>query len=241
MSPIELTRVKVAAAALQRRAQTARLSLGVARQRLASLQGLASPDFGALLDQLPEPHPLPSENEVRHRAQSNPLIQEAEVQAKASEASIRTAKANRFPGITVSLGQTQFEDAGQSAWQMGVSVPMPLFDRNQGAAQAAAARVREARAQADAATQGRQGVLGVLYPQVQTMVQQLETFQQSILPWILPLTSTAFSRISACAATTVSQYHKILHPRGRSATRHSDPTAVPPADWQSAWRGHWQG
>lgn len=182
VSPIELMRVEVAAAALQRRAQTARLSLGAARQRLASLQGLASPDFGALPDSLPETHPLPSENEVRQRARSNPWIQEVEARTKASEASLRAAKANRFPGITVSLGQTQFEDAGESAWQMGVSVPLPLFDRNQGATQAAAARVREARAQAAAAGQGLQAELEVLYPQVHTLEQQLTTFRQSVLP-----------------------------------------------------------
>jgi cobalt-zinc-cadmium efflux system outer membrane protein len=182
VSPIELTRVEVAAASLQRREQTAKLSLVAARQRLANLQGLARPDFGALPDNVPATKPLPPEEAARQRVQANPLIKETEARAKASEASLRAARANRFPGITVSVGQTQFEDAGQSAWQMGVSVPLPLFDRNQGATQAAEARLREARAQADVATQGLQGELDVLYPQVQTLGQQLETFQQSVLP-----------------------------------------------------------
>ncbi|MGB4343649.1 MAG: TolC family protein, partial [Moraxellaceae bacterium] len=104
VSPVELTRVEVAAAALQRREQTAKLSLVVARQRLANLQGLARPDFGALPDIVPATKPLPPQEAVHQRLQANPLIKETEARAKASEASLRAAKANRFPGITVSVG-----------------------------------------------------------------------------------------------------------------------------------------
>ena len=182
VSPIELTRVEVAAAALQRRAQIVRLSLGAARQRLANLQGLASPDFGALPDVVPEALPLPTEDDVRQRVPSSLWVHEAEARTKASEASLRAAKAARLSGVTVSVGQTQFERAGESAWQMGVSVPLPLFDRNQGAVQAAEARVRQARAQTETTSQGLRTELEVLYPQVRTLEQQLNTFRQSVLP-----------------------------------------------------------
>lgn len=182
VSPIELTRVEVAMAALQRREQVARLTQITARQRLAALQGLASPDFGALPDGLPPVRPLPPHDRVQQRLQENPRLKEADVLMKSREASLRAARAGRLPGVTLSVGQTDFEEANESAWQVGVSVPLPLFDRKQGEIRAAEARLREARARADAASQSLQAEVEVLYPQVQILEQQLSAFDSSVLP-----------------------------------------------------------
>ena len=192
VSPVELTRSDVAMAALQRRAQMARLALVQARQQLAVLQGLAAPDFGVLPDILPEPRPLPSAQALTEAQKNNPVVKTAEAKRRAREAGLTAAKAGRFPDITLSAGQTRFEEAGESAWQMGVSLPLPLFDRNQGAMQAAQARVREARAQADAAAQGWQAEIDTLYPQVEVLAQQLTDFEKTVLP----ASSEAFSAIS---------------------------------------------
>lgn len=192
VSPVELTRLDVAAAALQRRGQQAAQSLVVARQKLASLQGLSAPDFGALPDQMPPVRPLPSQDVLEQARQANPVVREAEALTRSREAGLQEARAGRFPEITLSVGQTQYEDAGESAWQMGVSVPLPLFDRNQGAAQAAQARLIEARAQAEVVSLELQAELSSLYSQVQMLGLQLTTFEKTVLP----SSEEAFSAIS---------------------------------------------
>lgn len=192
VSPVELTRLDVAAAVLQRRSQQAAQSLVVARQKLASLQGLSAPDFGVLPDQLPAVRLLPSPDVIAQASQANPVLKEAEALTRSREAGLQEARASRFPDITLSVGQTQYEDAGEAAWQMGVSVPLPLFDRSQGATQAAHARLIEARAQADAVSQGLQAELNSLYSQVRMLELQLTTFEKTVLP----SSEEAFSAIS---------------------------------------------
>lgn len=182
VSPVELTRVEVAAAALQRREQRARLTLVAARQKLATLQGLRTPDFGALPEELPPVQPLPPAEALSQALTRNPALKEAEAQTQAREAGLRAARAGRLPSVTLSVGQTQFEDAGESAWQMGIGLPLPLFDRNQGATHAAEARLREAEARQEATAQGLQAELESLYPQVQGLEQQLTAFEKTVLP-----------------------------------------------------------
>lgn len=192
VSPVELVRVDVASAALQRREQLARLSLIAARQRLASVQGLAEPDFGALSAPLPAVTPLPPQAATAQALAANPLQKEADARVRAREGGLRQARAGGFPDVTVSVGQTQFEEAGESAWQMGVSLPLPLFDRNQGARRAAEARLQEARAQAEGAAQTLRAELETLYPQVQALGQQLDTFEKTVLP----ASAEAFSAVN---------------------------------------------
>lgn len=192
VSPVEVMRSDVALAALQRRVQAARLALLQARQHLAALQGLAAPDFGALPDALPASRPLPSPEAVTAAQQNNPLLRAAAAKTRAREGGLKSARAGRFPDITLSAGQTRFEAAGESAWQMGVSFPLPLFDRNQGAMQAAQARLREAQVQQDAAAQGWQAEIDTLYPQVAMLAQQLSDFEKTVLP----ASSDAFNAVN---------------------------------------------
>jgi len=43
----------------------------------------------------------------------------------------------RIPDLTVSIGSRRFEETGLSAWFAGISLPIPIFDRNLGSRQAA--------------------------------------------------------------------------------------------------------
>lgn len=192
VSPVAVTRLDVATAALQRREQAAKVSLQLARQKLAGLQGLQMPDFGPLTDSLPPIEPLPANDRIAQSLQANPLIKEASAKTRARQAGLRSARAGRFPDVTVSVGQTQFEKAGESALQLGVSLPLPLFNRNQGATQAAEARLREAQAQALSVSQNLYATVDALYRQTQSLTEQLAAFEASVLP----ASEQAFNAIS---------------------------------------------
>ncbi|MFO7936857.1 MAG: TolC family protein [Kiritimatiellia bacterium] len=89
------------------------------------------PDLGALQGQL----------------DMNPELVLADARVKISESELSVEKAARIPDVTVGAGVKQFEEDDTHALIVGIGLPLPLFDRNEG--NIAAAEHELARADAD--------------------------------------------------------------------------------------------
>ncbi len=110
----------------------ARRELDAARRRLAASWGGIKPVFreaGGNMDAVAAVPPL---------GRLSPLLADMpevarwnEEVAKARE-SLALAKATRLPDIGVSVGISRFEEDGTYAGTAGLSLPLPLFDRNSG-------------------------------------------------------------------------------------------------------------
>lgn len=101
----------------------------------------------SLLDQTPPPT-LAAVNTV-------PTVRAAEAQLTAAERRIDVESINARPDVTASMGLRRFEAEGATALTFGLSLPLPLFDRNRGNIDAAraeynAAGARLAQAKQDA-------------------------------------------------------------------------------------------
>jgi outer membrane protein, heavy metal efflux system len=70
----------------------------------------------------------------------------AEAEAEAAQAIVRRERAAGASDIDVEIGARQFEATGDTAVVFGASIPIPIFNRNQGAIAAANADVRSAAA-----------------------------------------------------------------------------------------------
>ena len=79
----------------------------------------------------------------------NPDITRFASQARLREAELRLAQAQARPNLAFSVGVRRLEESSDNALVAGFSMPLPVFDRNQGAIREA--RVR--RAQSDAELQ----------------------------------------------------------------------------------------
>jgi cobalt-zinc-cadmium efflux system outer membrane protein len=64
---------------------------------------------------------------------------------------LQLEKAKGVPDVTVGGGVRRFEETDDSAFVMGLGVPIPLFDRNQGGIQEAVAELGKSRRQYEAA------------------------------------------------------------------------------------------
>lgn len=64
-------------------------------------------------------------------------MQQAEAAERALAAQKRLEQARALPDVTLSAGYRQFEASGENALVAGLSVPLPLFDRNRDAVRAA--------------------------------------------------------------------------------------------------------
>ncbi len=90
----------------------------------------------------------------------NPAIAATRAERDAAARRVEVERSRRIPDVTVSLGLRRYEEVDASAAVGGLSAPLPLFNRNEGAIAAAranadAARARYASAEAELAADRR--------------------------------------------------------------------------------------
>ncbi|WP_010108929.1 TolC family protein [Burkholderia oklahomensis] len=152
VSPVEATKARVAQTAAQIELSNARTRVSAALARLANVTGsadvrgrIASGD----LDALPGVEPL---SQLLGRLDDAPLARAAKADMLRTNAQIAIERAKRVPDITVSAGVKHVVTGGAPDNQavVGVSIPLPLFDTNQGAILEAVHKAAKANADFDA-------------------------------------------------------------------------------------------
>ncbi|MFM1770131.1 MAG: hypothetical protein RJA22_2660 [Verrucomicrobiota bacterium] len=87
---------------------------------------------------------LPTMEALAARLASHPESALADADSRASNARVDLARAERIPDVKVELLYRRLQAEQVNAFDVGLTIPLPLLDRNQG-------RIREARAEAAAA------------------------------------------------------------------------------------------
>lgn len=145
VSPVEETRARVAASTVQLDLLRARGTLATARKRLAAMWGNPAPRFEKAdgeIDKLPS---LPDQALLHHRLAQAPAMALARSELGKREALAKVELTRRVPDVTFNVGSKRSEELGRSQAVFGISVPLPLFDRNQGNVLETARRVDKAR------------------------------------------------------------------------------------------------
>ncbi|MFA7159294.1 MAG: TolC family protein [Kiritimatiellia bacterium] len=122
--------VEVATARIAR--DRARRALDTARKRLAASWGGTMPVFkkaGGELDVVRDVPPLES---LSASLDGTPEVARWDNAVALGKESLSLAKAERIPDLGVSAGISRFEADGTYAGNVGVSLPLPLFNRNTG-------------------------------------------------------------------------------------------------------------
>ena len=122
-----------------------RAELGVTLARLAAWTGQAAEPV--LSGDLLPPPLLPLEDALT-RLKQRPDLQALSRRAEAADLDSRVARLGRIPEVTVGIGPKWVDDgiAQDSGIALALSVPLPVFDRQQAAQQRAAAEGLQARA-----------------------------------------------------------------------------------------------
>lgn len=145
VSPLELARADVALAQARRLSEQSGRQSAAARRQLASFWG-AVDIGGGLAGPVALPSAAGPEAPAEAHADDSPALRQAQARVREGEAAVRAAEAGRRPDITVSAGMKREADTRDESLLFGVSVPLPLFDRQQGALRAARAELVAAQA-----------------------------------------------------------------------------------------------
>ncbi|WP_219406539.1 TolC family protein [Pseudomonas sp. Colony2] len=181
-SPVEATRAQVQLSEIRLEFNRAQMGLTDAYRRLAASTGAASTDFQAVATQAQAAPALPSPAQLLARLEQTAELRLAELQIVQGEAALGLEKAQRIPDLDVSIGSQYDASVRERVNVVGVSMPIPLFNRNQGNVLAASRRADQARDLRNATelrlrTETRQAL-----DLWQTANTEVRSFNQQILP-----------------------------------------------------------
>lgn len=143
VSPVEATRIEVVKSATRAEALRAEQELSTARAALAALWGDAGSPVGWATEESQVDAGMPPSSILESLLAGAPEAARWSDEIALREAEFDLARATAFPDVTASLGARRFAENDDYAFVAGLSVPLPVFDRNQGAIAAATSRRTE--------------------------------------------------------------------------------------------------
>ena len=181
-SPIEEIRAQVAASTARVERRRAVAELAVNRSRLVATWGSTHAIFDRVVGDLYVLQTPPPFEVLVSRVTQNPdlarWIQEVELR----EAVVRLEEARKIPDVTAAGGVRQFSENNDAALVFGVSVPLPLFDRNQGAREASRRAVVKARHERRAVEVRVGAAVDVAYRKLEASFEEVEALRDQVLP-----------------------------------------------------------
>ncbi|MDF9757541.1 TolC family protein [Pseudomonas hunanensis] len=181
-SPVEATRAQVQLAQAEAAVRRARTERGVANQTLTRLTGSAEARFDRLDASNLSPGPAPQTEPLLAKVEQTAEWRLAAAQIERGDASLGSEKAQRIPNLTVSLGSQYSREARERVNVVGLSMPLPLFDRNQGNVLAAARRADQARDLRNAVELRLRSETRSALDQWGTAMGEVQAYDRTILP-----------------------------------------------------------
>ncbi|WP_328516671.1 TolC family protein [Ralstonia pseudosolanacearum] len=190
VSPVEQTKAAVARAGAAIELRDAQADLLVAQRALSAFWGgaVAVPEADGSAETLPAVPPeahrvLAAATAAEPVAlAATPRAQRARLEIEHRQALVNVERSKRVPDVTLSVGAKRDSGANANMVVVGIAVPLPLFDRNQGS-------VLEAQRLADKATEDyralqleQAAVLSQDVARLEAARQAVRSLRQDVLP-----------------------------------------------------------
>ncbi len=182
-SPLEEAKASLQLALSRVSLERARRDLDRARKNLSSTWGdpvprfeKASGDFRRRLAR------LPGLEELERRLSSNPDVARWKGEMDLRRAALDLAEAGRYPDLTLGGGIQRYEGTDDQAFVLLLSLPLMVFDRNQGKILEAEHRLSQAAARRKAALVEARNRLAGAYRLLQEAHSSTLRFERKILP-----------------------------------------------------------
>ena len=183
ISPAEAARARVALSNTELDLNQARIELDAAKKQLASTWGSSTAVFERVVGKLDTiTQTIPPQETLEKLILQNPLLVRQALAIQQRQAVLELERANRIPDGIVSAGVRQLNDLNTRAFVMGLSVPLTIFNRNQGMIQAARYQVLQARQQKQAVEIQLKTQLSDSYARLKIAHSNVLILKNNILP-----------------------------------------------------------
>jgi cobalt-zinc-cadmium efflux system outer membrane protein len=182
-SNVELIRTNTEVATARIELTEATHDLEAARVNLAAQWGAKKATFASVSGNLEQLRPIPSLESLKAKLQANPELARWTTERQRREATLSLARAEGHPDLTVNAGPRLL---GASHADMslvaGFSIPLPLWNRNQGKIAEAEANVAKTSDERAAAEAGAYAELNEAYQTLQRSAEEVRMLRDTVLP-----------------------------------------------------------
>jgi len=182
ISPVEEIKAKVEKSERQIDLDRTVYDLQAARRRLSGTWGGTAPAFDHVRGDLEAMSSIPPLEDLEALISQNPDVARWATAIQQHIAHIEVEKARAIPDLTVNLGARRHNEMDATAFVMGISIPIPLFDRNQGATLEARDRLSKAREEARAVELRVINTLAETYQDLSKAFMETSSLRTHVLP-----------------------------------------------------------
>jgi cobalt-zinc-cadmium efflux system outer membrane protein len=181
-SPAETGRAEVASALIKADRERTKAALASARRELAVLMGDTSPRFGTVSGRLDTTGRPPSFQVVIAAIDANPQLVRWNAVYAQRNAELLLARLRPYPDVRLSAGWRHFNETNDDAVRLSVTVPIPIFDQNQGNILSAQENLAKTRAEREANRKTLLVVAGRAYDTLQGSLRELAILRETAIP-----------------------------------------------------------
>jgi cobalt-zinc-cadmium efflux system outer membrane protein len=181
-SVAETGRAEVASALVKADRERVRSLLATSKRELAVLMGDTTPKFSAVSGRLNATGRPPSFSAVIAAIDANPQLMRWTAVYAQRNAELLIARLRPYPDVRVNAGWRHFNDTGDDAVRLGVTVAIPVFDQNQGNILSAQESLAKTRAEREANRNALIVLAGRAYDTLQGSLRELAILRESAIP-----------------------------------------------------------
>lgn len=182
ISPIQEKRARVAHSQTEISLSRAKREVEAARKALAAKWGSTTADFGKAEGSLDTLLPVPPYEDLAGYVSSNPDVARWTAEMERREAVLSLEKARAIPEPVVSGGYRRIAENDDNAFVVGLSIPLPIFDRNQGAIAEARSLVSKGEEEKREAEVNVSASLAAAYAELQSSYEAASLLKREIVP-----------------------------------------------------------
>lgn len=182
-SDVELVRTNTAVATARIRLTGARRDLETARVNLAAQWGAKKATFPSVTGNLDQLRPIPSLESLKAKLQKNPDLARWTTERQKREATLNLARAEAKPDVTLRAGPRLLgASRADLTLVAGFSIPLPLWNRNQGKIAEAEANVAKAADERAAVEAKAYAELNEAYQTLARAAEEVRILRETVLP-----------------------------------------------------------
>ncbi|MDE2330315.1 MAG: TolC family protein [Bradyrhizobium sp.] len=181
-SPAETGRAEVASALVKADRERTRATLASARRELAIMMGDTTAKFASVSGRLDTTGRPPSFQSVVAEIDANPQLTRWTAVFAQRNAELLVARLKPYPDVAIGAGWRHFNATNDDAVRLTLSLPIPVFDQNQGNILSAQESLAKTRAERDANRNTLIVVAGRAYDSLQGSLRELAVLRQTAIP-----------------------------------------------------------